>query len=104
MSEALIRCLDVPAGSAWTGTPFAVRMRSWGDETVVYHCGSAETVLLDEPSSWVLARLGDNPVFELTLTNELTHSLGGHPDEVAELIRATLIRLASLGLANRFAG
>lgn len=87
--------------TVWLRTPFDVLMREWDGEVVCYHTGSAETVLLDEPSAWVYGQLGDTPVSVVVLAEKMVTHYSAEPELASAFVEAALVRLASLGMATR---
>jgi len=85
--------------SYWARTSFAVRERHWGEETALFHCGSAETLLMDAGTALIFSLLDAIPQPEADICRKVALQSDLTSDEVSDYVMNALVRLASLELA-----
>lgn len=80
--------------------------RSWGDEYVVYHCGSGDTHLLDAAAARLLRRLLEAPeaASSLELSGLVAETLLMSSEESLEYTSELLEELQRLMLVERVRG
>lgn len=87
--------------STWLRTPFSVSERRVEGGVALFHCGSAETLLLDEGSALVFSLLDTTPRSDTELSTVLVLQSDLAPAEAIDYVVNALVRLASLNLAIR---
>lgn len=81
--------------TSWRAPGEMIRTRTWASETVAYHAGSGETLLLNPLAAEVLQRLLSEPVAEAELARSAAEAFGVEPDaEWHEAVAGCLRRLA----------
>lgn len=75
--------------------------RTWGDETVIFHCLSGDVHLLNPIAAEVLNILQESPATCLALSTQIAARFSPeHNEELAEQILNLLFKLDELGLVR----
>lgn len=81
-------------------SPEVIRLRHWGDETVVFDSNSGQTHLLAQPAGLLLSTLCTGPQSETDLQSLIANISGVSDEDAAAYVRDTLQSLQSLGLLS----